>query len=422
MENLKDKIITVIKTGFLHIFGSSVINKIIAFLSTVVLVRILTKEEYGVFTYAWNIYSIVIMFNGLGMEASVLQLGSENSADVVSVRRISNYCSRFGLLFDLLLAVVLLVIGFFVPLKIEGADVLFRMLCFLPMLKLIFNITISKLRAERRNKDFSNLSVINTALVFAACVAGSYFFREKGMVLGYYAAYAITAILSFLVFRVNIFSKDAKPDKKEIKDIRSIAFVSMCNTSLSQLLYLLDLFVLGLVDPQETMLASYRVATIIPSALAFIPISLVTYLYPYFAENRNEPAWCLKRYKQILLGLGTFNMLLSAGLCLFAPIIIKLLFGEQYMDIVPLFRVLSLNYFFSGTFRVLAGNLLVTQRKLKFNFMVAVMSGIINIIADFIFISRWGPMGAALATVLVVVFSGILNTSYLFYIFKKKKK
>ena len=68
------KLTILIRTGFFHIFGSSVINKIIAFMSSIVLVRILTKQEYGVFTYAWNIYSIVLLFNGMGTDSGVLQL------------------------------------------------------------------------------------------------------------------------------------------------------------------------------------------------------------------------------------------------------------------------------------------------------------------------------------------------------------
>ena len=51
-QKLLPRINTLFKTGFFHIFGSNVINKILAFLSSVILVRILTKTEYGAFTYA----------------------------------------------------------------------------------------------------------------------------------------------------------------------------------------------------------------------------------------------------------------------------------------------------------------------------------------------------------------------------------
>lgn len=44
-------------SGFFHVFGSTVINKIVVFASGLILVRILSKADYGVYTYANNIYS-----------------------------------------------------------------------------------------------------------------------------------------------------------------------------------------------------------------------------------------------------------------------------------------------------------------------------------------------------------------------------
>jgi len=145
----------------------------------------------------------------------------------------------------------------------------------------------------------------------------------------------------------------------------------------------------------------------------------MVYVYPYFAEHKDDRDWCLKRYKQILLGLGAFNLLISAVLCLGAPLIIRLIFGYEYLDCVPVFIVLSINYFISGTFRIVSGNLLVTQRRLKFNLLVAIVSSVTNIIADYFFIQWWGSMGAAFATVLVVVISSIMSTIRLVYSFMK---
>ncbi len=419
MNRIKKLIRKFFKTGFFHIFGGSVINKVIGFLSSVVLVRIVTKEEYGIFTYAWNIYSIILLANGLGMESAVLQLCSEKGGDEGFAKRVCNYGTRFGIKVDIVIAFVLLFIGTFIPLPVEGAGTLLQMLCILPVFKLFYGLTTAYLRSQKRNKDFATINVINTIAVFAISAVGAFIFREKGMVLGYYAAFIITALLGFFMMKVRLVSKASPLDKDNIKALRSIAFVSMCNTGLSQLMYLLDVFVLGIVDPQETILASYKVATIIPSALTFVPHAFITYVYPYFAQHRNDGKWCLKHYKQVVLGLGALNIVISGTLFAFAPLIIRLMFGEEYMDALPIFRLLAVNYCISGTFRILSGNLLVTQRKLKFNLIVAIISSGINIIADFIFINLWGAMGAALATVLVVLITSIANTVYLVYTFKK---
>lgn len=422
MEKIFSKVKMLFKTGFYHIFGSSVINKIIAFMSNVVLVRILTKTEYGIFTYAWNIYSITLIFNGMGIESGVLQVSSEHSGDSEFGDRASNYGIRFGVKFDLILVAVILFIGLFAPLKIEASREILCMLCLLPMSQILFQMTTTYLRAQKRNQEFARLTVLNTALIFVVSVGCAFIFREKGLVLGYYAAYLGSFAVGMRVYQIRIFNNSTPLEGEEKKDLLKIAAISMVNSGLSQLMYLLDVFVLGIVDPQETILASYKVATMIPSALAFIPLALVTYLYPYFAEHRGDGDWCLRRYKQILLGLGGLNLVVSVVLFVGAPLIIRLLFGEQYLDAIPVFRILSVNYFFSGTFRILSGNLLVTQRKLKFNLLVAIVSSLTNVVTDYFFIQWWGSIGAALATVLVVFVSSVLSTTYLIHTFRQNCK
>lgn len=420
MDNMYTKLKSLFKTGFFHIFGSSTINKIISFLSSVVLVRILTKSEYGIFTYAWNIYSIVLLFNGMGMESAILQLCSEHSGDDDFAARICNYGTRFGVIFNVLLTAAMIVIALFAPLKIDGSNELLLLLCLLPMIQLLFNLSTSYLRSQKRNRDFAVLSTMNTALVFFVSVGAALAFREKGMVFGYYVAYAVTVLLGVFKMRVRLVSNAEPLEAQDRKSLLSIGAITMCNNGLSQLLYLLGVFMLGIVVADETVIASYKTATLIPTALNFIPQALVIYLYPYFAEHRDDGAWCLKRYKQAVLGLGALNAAISLVLVVGAPLIIRLLFGAQYMDAVPAFRILSANYFLSGTFQVLAGNLLVTQRKLKYNLLVAVISGVVNIAANLILIQLWGSIGAAVATVCVVVLASVMNATYLVYTFKKK--
>ena len=105
---------------------------------------------------------------------------------------------------------------------------------------------------------------------------------------------------------------------------------------------------------------------------------------------------------------------------LIAPILVKYAYGSQYLDCVPVFRILSVNYFIAATFRTLSAFLLLTQRALKFNLFVAVVSSVVNIFADYFFIKAWGSVGAAYATVLVVLVSSILSTSYLLYLYNRK--
>jgi len=414
-----EKLKNLFKTGFFHIFGSSAINKIIAFLSSFILIRILTKSEYGIFTYAWNIYCIIFVLNGMGIDSAVLQVMSEHSDDEEYGRSASYFGLRFGFLFNIFLGIVILVVGLFAKLKIEAARPLLIMLCALPPLQMIIGMSSVNLRAGKKNKEYARLMVSNSLLVLALSVAGSLLFRETGMVIGQYMASLVSALLCFFCFKAVYLSSKTSFPQEERAPLFKLAAISMLNNSLSQLMYLLDVFVLGIVDPQETLLASYKVATVIPTALTFIPSSLVIYVYPYFAEHKDDKKWCLEHYKKLVMGFGAFNLLVSGCLVLFAPLIIRLVFGAQYLDCLPVFRLLSINYFFSGTFRIISGNLLVTQRKLKFNLLIAIITSSLNVVFDFLFITWWGSIGAAVVTMTVVLISSVMSTAYLIHTLRK---
>ncbi|MCI9134228.1 MAG: oligosaccharide flippase family protein [Lachnospiraceae bacterium] len=417
LSDYREQVKRIYRTGFFHIFGTNILNKAISFVSTAVLVRILTKTEYGIFTYSWNIYSLVLMFNGLGIPSAILQMCSEHGGKQAYTERICSYGAFVGVRFDLLLTGILVGIALFAPLSIPGSKQMLLFLCLLPMVSFFYELVQMVLRAKKRNQEFARLSLLCTTLIFGVSVGGAVIFREKGMVLGYYVAYGTCMVYARQKLGIRLVGKKALVRPEEKKSLFPIAVVSMVNGAISQLLYLLDVFVLGIIVAEEITLAGYKTATLIPSALVFIPMSLVTYLYPYFAEHRNDRNWCLRRYSQVLLGIGLLNACISTGLFFLAKPIIFICYGAKYLDIIPIFRILAINYFFSGTFRILAGNLLVTQRKLKFNLFVAILCGVVNVLADYFFIPWWGAMGAAYATVMVVICSSILNVSYLVYTF-----
>ena len=89
---------------------------------------------------------------------------------------------------------------------------------------------------------------------------------------------------------------------------------------------------------------------------------------------------------------------MSGALFIAAPLIIDTLYGSNYEDACVVFRILSVNYFFSSTFRILSGNLLVTQRKLHFNLFISVISSMVNVVGDLLLVPKFESIGAAIAT------------------------
>ena len=399
-------------TGFFHIFGSNVINKILSFASGILLARILTKSEYGVYSYANTLMGFFLLVSGFGMVSGLLQVGSEQKQEEKRLG-LYRFACRFGFAFNLLLAAVILFVALVIPLPIAGSGKILALMCLYPMATLMRDLKTALLRAQMRNQDFSYANTFSTAAMVLLSCTLALLLRAEGLVLGQYLACLLTILFIRKKCGVGISLHKSGVDGTARRDLLGVCSISVLNDGLSELMYLLDVFILGLAVPDETVIASYKVATTIPTALVFIPLSVITYVYPYFARNRTDKAWLTTNYRRLVLSMGTLNLLIGGGLILVAPWLIGLVFGKVYLDSVVPFRILCASYIISGTFRVISGNLLVTQRKLKFNLFVAVLSSATNTVLNVFLIQAWGSIGAALATLITVLLTSVLSTAYL---------
>ncbi len=409
---IKDKIKTLIDTGFVHIFGFTVINKILNFLSSVIVVRIISKEAFGTYTYANNILSMILLFSGIGLVSGTFQLCSEQSGKNRRIENIYAYGSNVAIKFNLVLAVGIIIIALVVPFKIEGAGKLILLMALQPVFIIIFELQQIYLRSNLENKKYAYSCNINTILMLVLSVIGSIIWEAKGLIVGTYLAYIISEIIIYVKFGAPISLHKGKLQAAYRKLLYKISLISMCNNGLAQLLYLADIFILGLIIADENVIAAYKVATVIPTAMSFVPSAVVTYIYPYFAMHRQDGIWTRKHYKLLLRYMSVMNLIITLVLVIFTKPIISIVYGTQYLDAITCFRILAISYFFSGTFRIISGNLLVTQRKLGINLLVSIISGLVNIIGNIILIPLFESNGAALTTTIVVLISSIISTWY----------
>lgn len=419
LEMIRNTLNQLKKNGFFHIFGASTLNKIISFASSWIIVRIISKAEYGVYTHAYNKYGFLILLSGLGIASAVLQLGSEAMEEREKLR-IYRYGLRIGLFSNLLLSAAVMLVGLFVPLKIEGSNSLLIMMTALPLVTIVTDLQFMYLRINLRNKQFSALSLINSIAVLAFSCALAFLLKAPGLVLAGYCSHLFTAIIANRIYRVPLKLENVRFSEPERKTVYSIALISMVNNGLSHLMYLLDVFVIGLLIAESEVIAAYKIATNIPTALQFIPAAILLFVYPHFARNKDNKNWVLKKYRQLIIPFGLFNLITATGLFFIAKPLIGFIFGVQYLDAVTPFRILCISYFFSATFRAVAGSLLVTQRKLKFNLGISVFAAALNLTLNYFLIRSMQMTGAAIATLITTAVCGTISTVYFLYYVKYK--
>ncbi|MGG7142785.1 oligosaccharide flippase family protein [Clostridium nigeriense] len=411
----KEDIKSILSKGLVQIFSANFINKIVQFMTVLFLTNIISVNEYGAFSYAQNTMSFALLLEGLGVTAGILQYSSVEK-ETKEKYKFFSFGIKVGFVFNILVSIVLMIYSIFGPIAIESSRQYLFIMSFIPVLNITYNSIQAYLRASLKNKEFSRLTVFNTVIYFIATVSLSYINGANGLILGMYIAYLSTVLLGAYFIREDIkLFKFTKMDSRsvEIKFLK-YSVITVLSNAMSQILYLLDTQLIGVFTKDEAILAAYKVATTIPFNITFIPISLMVFAYPYFAQNKDNKEWIKEKLSILIKSLGVVNLIISLGGIILAKPIFYILF-PKYMDSIGCFRVLMFGYLISGTFRIPYGNILASLGDARANLINAVFSGVANIILDIVLIKKYGSIGAAYATLIVFIISSIIH-----HIFIKK--
>lgn len=414
INKLKEKIVFLLNKGLFHIFGTSIINNIIQFLTNIFVVNLISKSEYGVYTYANNIMSFFLMVRGLGLSSGLIQFASEQTTDEKR-QEIYKYVLVRGNEYNLIVTLGLVVWSCIGKFEFQNARVYLLAMLFVPAFQWLFDYVATVLRVKQNNIQYARITNINTICYFVFSLIGAKYSGVIGIVFARYFSFLISILVAGYWLKEDIVSLKKYKIKqyKEKKEITKYSFTACISNSLSELLYLLDVFLIGIFVANPDYIASYKVATQVPSALVFIPMGIITFIYPYFASHNKDMEWIRDNFYKLLKGLIALNGTICVGLYILSPYVIKILWGNEYMDALVPFRILIINFFFLGTFRIPCGNILAMLRKINVNFIISVVSSVSNIILDIILIKLWGAEGAAIATLLVVIISVTIAFPYL---------
>lgn len=417
-KELKNKIAQFGREGLFHIFGSSVLAKVGGLISSVVVVRNLPKASYGEFVDADNLYTYLAIFIGLGLTNAVIQYCSERVSDARRAA-IYRYSVKVGMVGNVLLCLLVLALA---AAKYYAGDeavaCYLATMCGLPFVAYARQYQQIVLRVKLKNKEYSATNTVYTIVHVGGNILFTLLWGVPGLIISQYLGHMLGAAYSTIALRrEGFFQQLSNPSQRlergERKEFLSYGLTCALTDFAYTVLVLLDVTCLGLVLQDPEILADYKVAATIPSACAFIPGSLSVYFYPKLVAAFSEGK---RQGKELLLQVAKLYALVNSFACLclviLAPVILWVVFGEQYAGTTPIFRLLSLNYLLFAA-RQLTGNAIIVMKKVKVNLLFAVISGVLNIALNLLMIPVMGSLGAAIATLLVTAFIVVLNVVYL---------
>lgn len=414
-EKLKMKLNKLKTTGFFSIFISDSLAKVITFLGAIVLGNILSKNDYGIYAAVTNAVSMLLLLNDFGVSSASLQYLVENSDNLKKQNQILNSAIKIGIFAAILGSILILLSPFFYPFTIVDADRYTPILFFIPILNLFNGLIPTVLRSHMENKKFAKLNFVTTIINYVFLIPLTLIFGVMGTILTKYAYSISCFIYGFILIKPILSKMKGKEslEKSEHNDFFKFSIMSQINNTISGLLIIVDTFMIGYLIKDSEILATYKVASTIPQALAFIPASIMVYTLPYFTKHNKDKVWVKKNYKKFI----GYNILFLGFLCLIlilaSSLIFSILYKDKYMDSVLPFNILIIGFFFSAALKTPTANIVYTMRKVKINVLINVIAIIINVISNYILINMFSYVGAALTTTIINIIEAIFYICYI---------
>ena len=409
------KIKYLFQDGFFHILTGGILVKLIAFISSILIVRIVDKANYGYLAYADNLYSYINLFTGLGLSTALIKF-CQPTKEPGENKFYLSVALRYGVTFQVALSVLLCVGVSFVPIPFPQARPLIYCLILFPALTQILNTCLGFIRAMRNNQLYAVMGAIQTAVVLLVSVPSALLADVYGIPFARYVAMSV-AIFTGARFMRRVIPAETeiiRPERQEIVFFWKISISMMFASLFSMIMPLNEAFMINESIRDELVTASYKVATLIPMQLRFISDSIVIYVFPKVAHaDKSEGRLSNYVFRVGLITFGLVSAVSFMGYC-FAPPIIRIVYGARFEDAIQMSKIYWIVHGLNAGFRMFPMNLLPALGATYFNTAVSVTSCLTHFLLLQWLLPRYGIYGAAYAMSAIYLLSG---TAYWIYLF-----
>ena len=373
--------------------GAQAVVITLGLVSTYVLARSLGPESFGGFTYLFSFIYIFLALNDLGTSVTLVrEIAQAPSRTTEFVQNIIGLRLVLGLL-----SVPLgwLVIGF-LPLPAAYKLALRVFLLILPVQAFATPAVIlqAQLHIGRASlADLSNRLTGFTLMMLSVWSGHGLLFVTLSLVCGEIVGAVAVGLATYRVtpprprFDISVWARVVR-----------LSLPLSVNSVLVAILNKFDALMLqAFVD--LTQVGFYGSAYRLPNLFERVPQLAMATLFPVMSRLAvSDPLKLRRLYRQMLGGMLLLVVPMLLGVIWLAPVIVRLWFGPEYAPVVPLLRVviLSTALVYAG---ISGGHLLIALGRPKANLYAMAAATAVNLALNFLWIPRYGAIGAAWATV-----------------------
>lgn len=373
---------------------------------------ILGPEQYGVFTFFSTIIEFIFLFCRFGFfETGGLMVAHENSREQERETIGALTLITFGL--GVLLALVIFAASFFIDALFHTkANLLFRVLSPLVIILPFAQLVPQLATGANRITALSYFSVIPRSLYVLA--AGSLFlFSPYKIGVGHLIVINSCTMILVIFFIMRSFQPSFRNLHANLKRVwnknKDYGFHLYLGQLADKSTYRLDgILISYFVNTMQ--LGFYNLATALASPISMFSQALSTSLFRDFASRT-------RLSRKIIYPNVVWLALCTAGLILLGGTIVRLLFGQRFVDTNYLIAPLAITCFFQGLYQPY-NMFLAAQGKGRWLKNISIVQAVFNLLGNVIFIYHMGAFGAAIASLIA---AAIAYGGHLFY-YKKLEK
>ncbi len=377
------------------------------------------EDIYGLVAIGFSMFLILSVFGRLGLDTNMIKFFSQDTNNKESGIFYKSIIKSFVLSSAVAGIIYLfrepIVTDFFKEPKPGLIPFLPWVLAAIPLWSVTI-ISASFLRAKKKNNAFAFFNNPSRFLFGLALLIIFYSFSPKPMVIfkAHFYAVATSAVLSFSLVVYSLKTLQLKTKTNSwffLKD----SLPMMMSSSILILLGWMDTFVMGIFETDANV-GIYNVSLKVASLAVFSLQAINSILAPKIAKSYAEGQ---TDYKRLIAFSTKLNFMISSvivvGIIVFHQFLLGM-FGEAFTagaTILFIFCAGQIINSFSGSVGVILQ--MIGKQKVYQNFVLAAL--VINLILTFILTPLYGGVGAAVSTVISMIFWNIGSAIYL----KRKK-
>lgn len=398
-----------------HVFLATLISRLFSFLASWFAIQFIPNKELGIVLFAYNIIAFLIPFSGLGLHQSLIRFGALLKT-IEEKNNLFSYVFKKGLFISICIVTIVIIFALLFPFQFDKTGIYLAFLALVLIPDFIMQIIKIQFRLQHKNKLFSYVEILNSTFLVLFVLVLSYFYKENGYVTAIIIAPLITSF--FFIKKLNInFSFKVKPSIIDFS-FWKYGFYSGLTSVVTNLLFVIDILLIGHLLNDSEMVTAYKYISIIPLSILFLPRMFIAADFVSFTEKISDKKHIFN-YTKSYMTLFTIVSVLYCGFFYFFSEATLGLFDESLIKYSDSFFILSIGVCGILIFRGLFGNLLSSIGKIEINYYINSIAILINVISNYYLIPIYGIKGAAITSAFLMWFTGIFSAIWFLYLYRK---